>query len=128
MPRHSRGGAIVGGVLAPPLGHTDSLSDAMSESSEEESKKITPRNISLKRYERIRQGFVAYIRDLRWLLEANHEGHMVAYLGPERIGIAPTDEQLHRELISQPRYARQMKQIFVTRVTELDEDKIGIVK
>jgi hypothetical protein len=85
-----------------------------------------PAGVSSRRYARLRQGYQAYVRDLPQLLKENHEGQMVAYLGNAQIGIAPTNNELHKTLSQNPKYTKRMKDVLVKRVTILDADELGL--
>lgn len=74
----------------------------------------------------VQQGYRTYIRDLPVLLRAKREGYMVAYRGNKQLDISRSDRTLHRLLTKRPDYELIKDELFVTRVTVLDADELGI--
>jgi hypothetical protein len=103
----------------------DMLNNDDTEPKDREAESVPP-GISPRRFARLRAGYRAYVRDLPQLLKEHHEGHMVAYLGNAKIGIAPTNNQLHEALSGNPKYTKHFKDILVKRVTVLDADELGL--
>ncbi len=84
-----------------------------------------PPGISPRHHARLRAGYRAYVRDLPQLLKEQHEGHLVAYWGNVKIGIAPTNNQLHEALTGNPKYTTH-NNLLVKRVTVLDAEEFGL--
>ena len=112
-------------AVAPDYLNADELCDDMSESEIKNANELEDQKIE-GRIAVQRRGFRAYLKELPQLLDQHQEGRMVAYLDNERIGIADTDARLQTNISSNPRYAKKLDEIFVTRIIESDVEDHAI--
>jgi hypothetical protein len=106
--------------------NTDDFCDDMSDDGVHDSGS-GPQDADLPPYAAVvQQGYRTYIRDLPVLLRAKREGYMVAYRGNKQLDISRSDRTLHRLLTKRPDYESIKDELFVTRVTVLDADELGI--